>query len=82
MEALFTAFTLTLTPPVVFSMVGGFIGAWIASDRKNNGWQLSLLFMIVAVIASAALGEYLVSERGIKSIWLLCILNVPWGMIS
>lgn len=81
MEMFFSAFTSTLTPQTIFSMLGGLLGAMIASDRKRYGWQLSLLFFIASVAVTAAMGEYLQYERKIDSLWWLLVLNIPLGMI-
>ena len=72
--------TSTLTPQIIFSILGGFSGAIIASDRKRYGWQLSLMFIVVSVAASASMGEYLQYEKGFHSIWFLFVINVPLGM--
>ena len=77
---LITTLTSTLTPQTIFSMCGGFFGSLIASDRKRYGWQLSLMFIVVSVAASASMGEYLQYEKGFHSIWLLFVINVPLGM--
>lgn len=81
MEGFFTALTLTLTPQIIFAMFGGFIGALISSDRKRYGWQLSILFGIVALFLAAGTGEYLVNVREITSVYWLFILNLPLGMV-
>ena len=73
--------TSTLTPQIVFSILGGFVGALIASDRKRYGWQLSILFGIVALFLAAGTGEYLVNVREITSVYWLFILNLPLGMV-
>lgn len=75
-----TAFTSTLTPQTVFAILGGFLGALIASDRKRYGWQLSLMFIVVSIAASASMGEYLQYEKQFHSIWFLFVINVPLGM--
>lgn len=77
---LITTLTSTLTPQTIFSILGGFLGSLIASDRKRYGWQLSLMFIVVSVAASASMGEYLQYEKGFHSIWLLFVINVPLGM--
>lgn len=77
---LITTLTSTLTPQTIFSMLGGFAGSLIASDRKRYGWQLSLMFIVVSVAASASMGEYLQYEKGFHSIWFLFVINVPLGM--
>lgn len=77
---LITTLTSTLTPQTIFSILGGFLGSLIASDRKRYGWQLSLMFIIVSVAASASMGEYLQYEKGFHSIWFLFVINVPLGM--
>ena len=81
MEGFFTELTLTLTPQIIFAMFGGFVGALISSDRKRYGWQLSILFGLVALSLAAATGEYLVNVREITSLWWLMVLNVPLGMV-
>jgi hypothetical protein len=81
MEGFFIALSLTLTPQTVFSMLGGGLGALIASDRKRYGWQLSILFGIAALALAAATGEYLVNSRDILSVWWLLVLNIPLGMV-
>ena len=53
MQGFLATITTAFTPQVLFAMLGGFIGALISSDRKRYGWQLSLLFMVVAIFASA-----------------------------
>lgn len=75
-----TTFTSTLTPQTTFAMLGGFLGSLIASDRKRYGWQLSLMFIVVAIAASASVGEYLQFEKQFYSIWFLFVINVPLGM--
>lgn len=77
---LITTLTSTLTPQTVFAMLGGFLGALIASDRKRYGWQLSLMFIVVSIAASASMGEYLQYEKSFHSIWFLFVINVPLGM--
>ena len=85
MDGFFVALSLTLTPTltpqIVFSILGGFVGALIASDRKRYGWQLSILFGIVALFLAAGTGEYLVNVREITSVYWLFILNLPLGMV-
>lgn len=81
MNGFFVELSLTLTPQIIFAMIGGFIGALIASDRKRYGWQLSILFGLVALALAAATGEYLVNVREITSLWWLMVLNVPLGMV-
>lgn len=81
MDGFFTTLTLSFSPQIFFSILGGAIGAFISSDRKRYGWQLSFLFMLVALLFAAAMGEYLYSGRGISSIYWLAILNVPLGMM-
>ena len=77
---LITTLTSTLTPQTIFSILGGFLGSLIASDRKRYGWQLSLMFIVVAIAASASMGEYLQFEKQFHSIWFLFVINVPLGM--
>lgn len=81
MDGFFTTLTLSFSPQIFFSILGGAIGAFISSDRARYGWQLSFMFMLVALLFAAAMGEYLYSSRGITSIYWLAILNVPLGMI-
>lgn len=81
MDGFFTTLTLSFSPQIFFSILGGAIGAFISSDRKRYGWQLSFMFMLVALLFAAAMGEYLYSSRGISSIYWLAILNVPLGMM-
>lgn len=81
MEGFLTTLTLSFSPQIFFSILGGAIGAFISSDRKRYGWQLSFLFMLVALLFAAAMGEYLYTSRGISSIYWLAILNVPLGMM-
>ena len=81
MDGFFTTLTLSFSPQIFFSILGGTLGAYISSDRKRYGWQLSFLFMLAAIMFSAAMGEHLHLTRGIDSIYLLAILNIPLGMI-
>ena len=81
MDGFFTTLTLSFSPQILFAMIGGGIGAFISSDRKRYGWQLSFMFMLVALLFAAAMGEYLYASRGIFSIYWLSILNVPLGMM-
>lgn len=81
MEGFLATLTLSFSPQIFFSILGGAIGAFISSDRKRYGWQLSFLFMLVALLFAAAMGEYLYASRGISSIYWLAILNVPLGMM-
>lgn len=81
MEGFFTTLTLSFSPQIFFSILGGAIGAFISSDRKRYGWQLSFMFMLVALLFAAAMGEYLYTSREISSIYWLAILNVPLGMM-
>ena len=81
MDLYLTTLTLSFTPEVVAAIFGGLLGAWISSDIKRYGWQLSFMFMIAAVAFAGAMGEYLNVTRGIKSIFWLFILNIPLGMI-
>ena len=81
MQGFLATITTAFTPQVLFAMLGGFIGALISSDRKRYGWQLSLLFMVVAIFASAGMADYLHTDKKIVSIWLMFILNVPLGMV-
>lgn len=81
MDLFFSTLTLSFSPQIIFSIFGGAIGAFISSDRKRYGWQLSFLFMLVALLFAAAMGEYLYTSRGISSIYWLSILNVPLGMM-
>ena len=81
MDGFFTTLTLSFSPQIFFSVLGGTLGAYISSDRKRYGWQLSFLFMLAAIMFSAAMGEHLYLTKGINSIYLLAILNIPLGMI-
>ena len=81
MDEFFTTLTLSFSPQIFFSILGGTLGAYISSDRKRYGWQLSFLFMLAAIMFSAAMGEHLYLTKGIDSIYLLAILNIPLGMI-
>ena len=81
MDVFFTTLTLSFSPQIFFSILGGALGAFISSDRKRYGWQLSFLFMLVALLFAAAMGEYLYLTRGIASIYWLAILNIPLGMM-
>ena len=81
MDIFFTTLTLSFSPQILFSILGGAIGAFISSDRKRYGWQLSFMFMLVALLFAAAMGEYLYFTRGITSIYWLAILNIPLGMM-
>ena len=81
MQGFLATIITAFTPQVLFAMLGGFIGALISSDRKRYGWQLSLLFMVVAIFASAGMADYLYTNKKIVSIWWMFILNVPLGMV-
>ena len=81
MQGFLATIITAFTPQVLFAMLGGFIGALISSDRKRYGWQLSLLFMVVAIFASAGMADYLHTNKKIVSIWWMFILNVPLGMV-
>ena len=81
MQGFLATIITAFTPQVLFAMLGGFIGALISSDRKRYGWQLSLLFMVVAIFASAGMADYLHTNKKITSIWWMFILNVPLGMV-
>lgn len=81
MQGFLATITTAFTPQVLFAMLGGFIGALISSDRKRYGWQLSLLFMVVAIFSSAGMADYLHTNKKIASIWWMFILNVPLGMV-
>lgn len=81
MDLYLTTLALSFTPQIVASILGGLLGAFIASDRKRYGWQLSIMFMIAAVAFAGAMGEYLNVSRGITSIFWLFLLNIPLGMI-
>ena len=81
MQGFLATIITAFTPQVLFAMLGGFIGALISSDRKRYGWQLSLLFMVVAIFASAGMADYLHTNKKISSIWWMFILNVPLGMV-
>ena len=81
MDGFFTTLTLSFSPQIFFSILGGAIGAFISSDRKRYGWQLSFMFILASLVFSAAMGEHLYLTKGINSIYLLAILNIPLGMI-
>ena len=81
MDGFFTTLTLSFSPQIFFAICGGTLGAFIASDRKRYGWQLSFMFILAAIMFSAAMGEHLYLTRGITSIYWLAILNIPLGMI-
>lgn len=81
MDGFFTTLTLSFSPQIFFAICGGTLGAFIASDRKRYGWQLSFMFILAAIMFSAAMGEHLYLTRGISSIYWLAILNIPLGMI-
>ena len=81
MQGFLATIITAFTPQVLFAMFGGFIGALISSDRPRYGWQLSLLFMVVAIFASAGMADYLYTNKKIVSIWWMFILNVPLGMV-
>ena len=81
MQGFLATIITAFTPQVLFAMIGGFIGALISSDRKRYGWQLSLLFIVVAIFASAGMADYLHTNKKIASIWWMFILNVPLGMV-
>lgn len=81
MDLFFTTLTLSFSPQIFFSILGGALGAFISSDRERYGWQLSFLFTLVALLFAAAMGEYLYFTRGVTSIYWLAILNIPLGMM-
>ena len=81
MEDLGTTLALQLTPQILFSMLGAFIGALISADVKRYGIRLTVLFIIVAVVVGGAISDYLVNEKGILQVWVLFALNVPTGMV-
>ena len=81
MEDLGTTLALQLTPQIIFSMLGAFIGALISADVKRYGIRLTVLFIIVAAVVGGAMSEYLVKEKGILQVWVLFALNVPTGMV-
>lgn len=81
MEDLGTTLALQLTPQIIFSMLGAFIGALISADVKRYGIRLTVLFIIVAAVVGGAISEYLVNEKGILQVWVLFALNVPTGMV-
>lgn len=81
MDMFFTTLTLSFSPQIFCSLLGGLLGALISSDRKRYGWCLSFMFILVAIAFSAAMGEYLYLGRGISSVYWLLLLNIPLGMI-
>ena len=81
MEDLGTTLALQLTPQIIFSMLGAFIGALISADVRRYGIRLTVLFIIVAAVVGGAISDYLVKERGILQVWVLFALNVPTGMV-
>ena len=81
MEDLGTTLALQLTPQILFSMLGAFVGALISADVKRYGIRLTVLFIIVATVVGGAISEYLVDEKGILQVWALFALNVPTGMV-
>lgn len=81
MEDLGTTLALQLTPQIIFSMLGAFIGALISADVRRYGVRLTVLFIIVAAVVGGAMSEYLVNEKNIVQIWALFSLNVPTGMV-
>lgn len=81
MEDLVTTLALQLTPQIIFSMLGAFIGALISADVRRYGIRLTVLFIIVAVVVGGAISDYLVKEKGILQVWVLFALNVPTGMV-
>lgn len=81
MEDLGTTLALQLTPQILFSMLGAFVGALISADVKRYGIRLTVLFIIVATVVGGAISEYLVDEKGILQVWVLFALNVPTGMV-
>lgn len=81
MEDLGTTLALQLTPQIIFSMLGAFIGALISADVKRYGIRLTVLFIIVAAVVGGAISDYLVKEKGILQVWVLFALNVPTGMV-
>ena len=81
MEDLGTTLALQLTPQIIFSMLGAFIGALISADVKRYGIRLTVLFIIVAAVVGGAISDYLVNEKGILQVWVLFALNVPTGMV-
>ena len=81
MEDLGTTLALQLTPQILFSMLGAFIGALISADVRRYGIRLTVLFIIVSAVVGGAISEYLVNEKGILQVWVLFALNVPTGMV-
>lgn len=81
MEDLGTTLALQLTPQIIFSMLGAFIGALISADVRRYGVRLTVLFIIVAAVVGGAISDYLVNEKNIVQIWALFSLNVPTGMV-
>lgn len=81
MDMFFTTLTLSFSPQIFCSLLGGLLGALISSDRKRYGWCLSFMFILVAIAFTAAMGEYLYLNRGISSVFWLFALNIPLGMI-
>ena len=81
MEDLGTTLALQLTPQILFSMLGAFIGALISADVKRYGIRLTVLFIIVAAVVGGAISDYLVNDKDILQVWVLFALNVPTGMV-
>ena len=81
MEDLGTTLALQLTPQIIFSMLGAFIGALISADVRRYGVRLTVLFIIVAAVVGGAISDYLVNEKNIVQIWVLFTMSVPTGMM-
>lgn len=80
MQGFFSALIIEVTPHIVFGMLGGLVGSVISSDIKRYGLRLSVLFIIVAVVTSAGMADYLSTTKGF-TIWWDFTANVFLGMI-
>lgn len=73
---------LSLTPQVIFGMVGGCIGGLFGIDKEEFGVKISSILVLVACIAGSAVADILSSRYELKSLFALCFISVFAGLFA
>lgn len=68
------------TVPVLLAFVGAVIGGLCAINPKKNGWLLSIMFIIVGMVASAAMTDLI--HRYTSWAWYHGLVGIGIGAIA
>lgn len=73
---------LSLTPQVVFGMIGGFVGGIYGINKKGYDLKISVILIFTAIVAGSAIAEVLQKKFGLTYLLPLCLISIPAGAFS